>query len=707
MKNIHLFIFSVVGALLLLGNTTTINSTASIKGKITDATQGEAIISASVLLLKGEELVKGTVTDWDGNYSFQGITPGTYDIKVQYVGYPNKHLKDIVLEKGTEKRLDIQLEANSIVLDEVVVRGYKTSLIQKDRTTQGVVTSSNDIKNLPTRNVNALTAQTAGAAKSNSGEQVAIRGSRTPNTYYYIDGVRVQAEAPQQPNSKPKPKAKPKVKRNTTQKKEAKQIDEEVATIKDSIVEPQHHEQYEEIKENPFVETAEESTSTFSIDVDNAAYSNVRRFVNNNQLPPADAVRIEEMINYFDYDYAQPKEKTPFNVVTEVAPCPWNPTNYLLHIGLQGKEIDRSQLPSSNIVFLLDVSGSMNSHNKLPLLKSSLALLTDQLSQNDQVSIVVYAGAAGLVLPSTNGSEKTKIKTALNNLRSGGGTAGGQGIKLAYAEARKHFIKGGNNRVILATDGDFNIGVSSDEQLVKLIEKERESGVFLSILGFGTGNYQDAKMQKLANKGNGNHYYIDSYEEAKKVLLNEFGGTMFAIAKDVKIQVQFDKEVVKSYRLVGYENRMLANEDFANDKIDAGELGSGHTVTALYEIEITRDSDDLGVVENSKGELHCPISPLGQIDLRYKQPDENTSTLVKTTMAYPITDFEKSSDNFRWAAAIAEYGLVLRNSKYKKTASLAHIQSYAMGAKGKDHNGYRQGFLDMLLQTTKISSLTK
>ena len=343
-------------------------------------------------------------------------------------------------------------------------------------------------------------------------------------------------------------------------------------------------EDYALIQENRFLGVEQEPLSTFSIDVDAASYSNMRRFINSGQHPPKDAIRIEEMINYFNYDYPQPTSDVPFEVVTELAQCPWQPQHQLLHIGLQGKTIPTQNLPASNLVFLIDVSGSMNSQNKLPLLKSSFKLLTNQLREQDRVAIVVYAGAAGLVLPPTSGKNKQAIKEALDQLKAGGSTAGGEGIQLAYKTAREHFIEGGNNRVILATDGDFNIGPSSDAALVRMIEKERESGIFLTVLGYGMGNYKDNKMQQLADKGNGNHAYIDNINEAKKVLVTEFGGTVFTIAKDVKIQIEFNPAAVEGYRLIGYENRLLQNEDFNDDQKDAGELGSGHTVTALYEI---------------------------------------------------------------------------------------------------------------------------
>nr|WP_240348159.1 VWA domain-containing protein [Longitalea arenae] len=442
--------------------------------------------------------------------------------------------------------------------------------------------------------------------------------------------------------------------------------------------------------------------STFSIDVDEAAYSNVRRYINNGSIPPAGAVRIEEMVNYFDYSYPKPKNEEPFTVNTELSECPWNPQHRLVHIGLQGKEIPVRNLPNANLVFLIDVSGSMEDANKLPLVKSSLKILADQLRPDDKVAIVVYAGNAGLVLPSTSGANKSAIKQAIDQLEAGGSTAGGEGIQLAYTIARENFIKGGNNRIILATDGDFNVGASSDDELVALIEKERKSGVFLSVLGYGMGNYKDNKMQQLADKGNGNHSYIDNINEARKVLVTEFGSTLFTIAKDVKIQVEFNPAKVQGYRLIGYENRVMAAEDFNDDQKDAGELGSGHTVTALYEvIPAGVKTDFIGKVDELKYQpTKISLTPGGSdeimtIKLRYKKPDEELSKLI----VHPVNDthlaLANTSDNFRFSAAVACFGMLLRNSAFKQHATFQQVLQLAKGAKGADENGYRQEFINL------------
>lgn len=468
-------------------------------------------------------------------------------------------------------------------------------------------------------------------------------------------------------------------------------------------------EDYDNIVENTFLSATKEPLSTFSIDVDEASYSNVRRYLENGSIPPAGAVRIEEMINYFDYDYPRPANGDPFTVNTEMSECPWNPQHRLIHVGLQGKEIPIDNLPASNLVFLIDVSGSMDEPNKLPLVKASLNMLTDQLREKDKVAIVVYAGNAGLVLPSASGLKKTAIRDAINNLDAGGSTAGGEGIRLAYKIAKNNFISDGNNRIILATDGDFNVGVSSDDDLVRLIEQERKSGVFLSVLGFGMGNYKDNKMQQLADKGNGNHSYIDNINEAKKVLVSEFGSTLFTIAKDVKIQIEFNPAKVQAYRLVGYENRMLAAEDFNDDAKDAGELGSGHTVTALYEVipigvrdSFTREVDPLKYQSNEKYVLKNS-EEIMTIKLRYKKPKEETSQLITHPVMDHHTGLAGSSDNFRFSAAVAEFGLMLRNSTYKQQSSYQQVISLARSAKGNDKQGYRGEFIRLVEAATSLA----
>jgi len=471
----------------------------------------------------------------------------------------------------------------------------------------------------------------------------------------------------------------------------------------------QHNtEGYTAIDENGFKDVFHNPLSTFSIDVDKASYSNVRRFLNMGQLPPIDAVRIEEMINYFNYDYPEAEGKHPFSVYTEISQCPWNESHQLLHVGLKGKSIDKDELPPSNLVFLIDVSGSMSAANKLPLLKQAYRMLVNELRPEDRVAIVVYAGAAGLVLESTPGTEKTKILAALDQLQSGGSTAGGAGLKLAYKVAQENFKEEGNNRIILATDGDFNVGNSSNAEMERLIEEKRENGVFMTVLGFGMGNYKDDKMEIIADKGNGNYAYIDNIQEARKVFITEFGGTLFTIAKDVKFQIEFNPARVKGYRLVGYENRLLNDEDFNDDKKDAGEMGAGHTVTALYELIPAGSSEALKSIDALKYQAYGeekakprevkadPKAELMTVKLRYKQPDGNTSTKVEIPVKGKVLELDVTSDNFRFSASIAEFGLLLRNSQYKEDASMEHVIAMAKGARGEDDEGYRSEFMKLV-----------
>ena len=472
---------------------------------------------------------------------------------------------------------------------------------------------------------------------------------------------------------------------------------------------PYNTENYATIHEHGFRSVQHNALSTFSIDVDAASYSNVRRFIDQGQLPPKDAVRIEEMVNYFTYDYAYPTDDTPFALATEVSECPWNDDHRLVHIGLQGEHIPTEDLPPSNLVFLLDVSGSMEYPDKLPLLKSALRLLVNQMRPADRVAIVVYAGAAGLVLPSTPGSEKRTIMQALDRLQAGGSTAGGAGIELAYKVAQEHFRPEGNNRIVLATDGDFNVGESSDAGMERLIERKRDAGVFLTVLGFGTGNYQDAKMELLANRGNGNYAYIDNLQEAKKVLISEFGGTMFTIAKDVKLQVEFNPAHVKAYRLIGYENRALKDEDFNNDQKDAGELGSGHTVTALYELIPAGSDEAIPSVDELKYQQQgVPTAnrsdELFTLKLRYKNPKGSSSQLVELAVSDASVPLAQTTYNFRFAAAVAGFGMLLRDSEHKGNLTYDAVATLARGAKGDDQEGYRQEFIRMVESCNLMAS---
>lgn len=459
-------------------------------------------------------------------------------------------------------------------------------------------------------------------------------------------------------------------------------------------------EEYNSISENRFKTAVNEPLSTFSIDVDAASYSNMRRYINQGQMPPSDAIRTEELINYFSYDYGKPTGNEPVKISTETGECPWNNKHRLVRIGIKAKEIADNKLPASNLTFLIDVSGSMYGPTRLELVKSSLKLLINNLREKDRVAIVVYSGSAGEVLPSTPGSDKQKIREALDKLTAGGSTAGGQGIQLAYKIAKNNFIKDGNNRIILCSDGDFNVGVSSKEGLESLIEKERKSGIFLTILGYGMGNYKDDRMQVLAEKGNGNHAYIDNLQEANKVLVNEFGGTMYTVAKDVKLQIEFNPAHVQAYRLIGYESRLLNKEDFNDDTKDAGEMGAGHSVTAFYEVipvgvesNFTGRVDDLKYQKNEKKikSIFSNSEELLTVKLRYKQPDKDVSKKIEL----PVIDRgnKTQSSDFKFAAAVAMFGQLLRDSDFKGDATYDKVISLAKTALDNDNQGYRREFI--------------
>jgi Ca-activated chloride channel family protein len=474
----------------------------------------------------------------------------------------------------------------------------------------------------------------------------------------------------------------------------------------------QHNtESYAYIEENRFLGTKEAPLSTFSIDVDNASYSNCRRMILAGNLPPADAVRIEEFINYFNYDYTLPTGKHPFSIHTEYADCPWNKEHKLVHIGLQGKRFPFESMAPLNLVFLLDVSGSMEDPNKLPLLKRSLEMLVAKLRPQDKVAIVVYAGASGLVLEPTN--KREDIMNALGKLNAGGSTAGGQGIELAYATAQKYYNPQSNNRIILATDGDFNIGSSSDGEMIRLIETKRDMGIFMTVLGFGMGNYKDSKMEGIADHGNGNYYYIDNIEEAQKVLVDELDGTLYTIAKDVKLQVEFNPQKVAGYRLIGYENRRLNNEDFNDDKKDAGELGAGHTVTAIYEIipAEVKNSPFLSSVDPLKYQTPAattvPSDDILSVKFRYKEPLGTTSILLEQNLAARPVSFNESSETFRFAASVAAYGMLLRNSSFKGNLTYPQVLEWATASKGIDKEGYRGEFVKLIRTTQSLAGLAE
>jgi len=461
-------------------------------------------------------------------------------------------------------------------------------------------------------------------------------------------------------------------------------------------------ESYRRVSENKFITPAQEPFSTFAIDVDGASYSNIRRMINAGKLPPKDAVRIEEMINYFSYDHFQNGNKEPVKISTELTNSPWNKAHQLLRIALKAKDIPTDNLPPANFVFLIDVSGSMQGDGRLPLVKSSLKLLIDQLREEDQVAIVTYAGQAGVKLNSIKANQKMTIKQAIDELTAGGSTAGGEGIKMAYDIASKNFLKNGNNRIILATDGDFNVGLSSDEAMEDLITKERESGVHLTVLGFGMGNLKDSKMELLANKGHGNYAYIDNISAARKAMITEFGGTMFTVAKDVKVQVEFNPYYVQSYRLIGYENRLLEQEDFNNDNKIGGDMGVGHTVTAIYEIIPTGVKNSFNSVDSLKYQSNKALKigvnnkEYANVKFRYKDVKSQQSKLQEEVVQANIRDFNLITDDFRFASAVVEFGMLLRNSEFKQNSSFDSIIERAKSAKGQDREGYRAEFISLV-----------
>lgn len=632
-------------ALLFLGFSHSLNAQI-IYGTVTDQQTGDALMGATITV---QNISQGVFSDSLGYYELK-LAPGVYQIKVQYAGYETFVSASLTLKSSDRKKLNIKLQPSTISLDEVVVTAYG---IKRER-------------------------KVSSAIKKLSGKVAGVNASK-----------------PYKARIKQKSQTTPLI---GLQDKE------------DQGFFNHNTEGYDHIVENTFKEVKNDPLSTFSIDVDRASYANVRRFINNNQLPPKDAVRIEELINYFDYDYPQPKGNDPFAIHTEVAKCPWQPENWLLQIGLQGRELQLEEAPPSNLVFLLDVSGSMNYADKLPLLKQAFRLLVDNLRAEDRVAIAVYAGAAGLVLPSTPGNQKKRILKAIDQLNAGGSTAGGAGIQLAYQTAMDNFMKRGNNRVILATDGDFNVGLSSDGELVRMIEEKRKAGVFLTVLGFGTGNYQDAKMEKLADKGNGNYAYIDNLLEAKKVLVNEMSGTLYTIAKDVKIQIEFNPQQIKGYRLIGYENRVLNKEDFNDDTKDAGELGAGHTVTALYELIPSGAADpQIASIDPLKyQEINTTSAAqsdeLMTVKFRYKKPDENKSKLIIHTLEKSkVQSIEKASENLKFSSAVAAFGMLLRDSKFKGNASFEAVIQRAKAGKGIDLEDYRAEFIRM----TKVAALMK
>ncbi len=689
MKNLGLILFFVLTSWQINSQQKT------IFGIVTAASDGLPLPGASVII-KGT--AKGAQTDFDGKYSIQ--TNLGDKLVFSYLG-----LESAEVTIGSSNTIHVALEEGN-QLEEIVIVGYGVNSRRSEN--NNYLKPRATISSKLSGKVTGLSiANPSGTTRNTS--TVTIRGNssvKSKDPLYILDGKPIS-------ESEFKTIKADKVKHieilNAQQGsaiygyKGGKGVvclrtkgDTNNADF--DIINNFLNESYVHIKENPFKRSSLTPLSTFSIDVDKASYSNVRRMINNGETIPSDAVKIEEMVNYFSYTYPQPIDEHPFSINTEVIETPWHKDTQLVRIGLQGKTYANEALPASNLTFLIDVSGSMGAVNKLPLLKSAFKLLVKQLRPKDKVSIVVYAGAAGVVLEPTSGDHKEKILSALDNLQSGGSTAGGAGIQLAYKFAEKNFNKKGNNRVILATDGDFNVGASSDNDMQTLIEEKRKSGVFLSVLGFGYGNYKDSKLETLADKGNGNHAYIDSMQEAQKVFGNEFGGTLYAIAKDVKIQIEFNPKRVQAYRLIGYENRLLADEDFVDDTKDAGELGSGHTVTALYEIVPAGVKSDylktISDLKYTKTETTLNYDDeLFTVKFRYKKPDASQSIEMVHVQNNIITEV---SDDMSFASAAALFGMQLRQSNYFNKASISKVIALAENGRGEDKEGYRAEFIRLV-----------
>ena len=686
----------------------------TISGTITDE-NGLPLPGVNVIV-KGTS--DGTQTNFDGLYTIQASEGAT--ISYSFIGY-------ITAERKIKKKTDtisFAMQVDSESLEEVVITAMGVRRTNRRLKTSSQVVSAGQLTQSSNPNtVQSLSGRVSGLqihsmnTAGNQTTRIVLRGNRSMSganqALIVIDGKISSAET--LANMKPKNIASTNVIKGAggsalygsqgsngviivKTKGSNYKLPKEVKHHISQPISYDNNDVYEEIVENTFENVKTKPLSTFSIDVDKASYSNIRRLINNGQEIPASSVKIEEMVNYFDYNYPQPTGEHPFSINTEQIQTPWNADTQLVRIGLQGKTYENEDLPASNLTFLIDVSGSMGSANKLPLLKSAYKLLVNQLRPKDYVSIVVYAGAAGVVLEPTSGIEKEKILTALDKLQSGGSTAGGQGIELAYSLAEKNFKKNGNNRVILATDGDFNVGASSDKDMEKLIENKRKTGVFLSVLGFGYGNYKDSKLETLADKGNGNHAYIDTMQEAQKVFGKEFGGTLFTIAKDVKIQVEFNPAIVQAYRLIGYENRLLADEDFIDDTKDAGELGSGHTVTALYEVipvgvksQYLKGISDL---KYTKRELKSNFSnELFTVKFRYKKPDGDKSIEM---IHVHENNVQQASVDMKFASAVALYGMQLRHSEYDNNSKLNDVLDLAKQGRGQDVNGYRSEFVRLV-----------
>ena len=670
---------SFLGAIaLLITAAAPLPAPGRVAGWVRD--QAGASISGAQVIIVGTSFA--TRTDANGHYQFLRVPAGSIEMEARFVGYNPLLIHGVPVAAGQLTMRDFALEASTVEVHTIELtdgRGTPTDHLADKPAT------------LPTAGAGAPGRRGDVLVEPNGFQEATVVTGQSAAEFGYAQrGVlaletRDRAAAPAAP---------PCCYRQAP-----------------VVGQPFNTEEYASLRENGFRPVSAAPLSTFSIDVDKASYANIRRFLTQGSLPPADAVRIEEMINYFSYEMPEPRGEHPFSITTEVTAAPWATSHRLVRIGIQGKRLRGDRIPPSNLVFLIDVSGSMADENKLGLVKKSLRLLVQQLREEDKVSIVVYAGNAGLVLPCTPGTEKTRILNAIDHLEAGGSTAGGAGIQLAYRIARENFVREGNNRVILATDGDFNVGPSSEGELVRIIETERKSGVFLTVLGFGTGNYSDQRMEAIADKGNGNYFYVDNLLEGRKVFVEELQGTLFTIAKDVKIQVEFNPAEVASYRLVGYENRALRDEDFNNDSVDAGELGAGHSVTALYEIVPvgaadagrTPGVDPLRYQPRPEPRSTSARGELMTVKLRYQRPEGSASRLIEQ----PIRDVGRSdqaiSHDFAFAIAVSEFGMLLRNSEYKGTSNVSQVLQMARAHQGEDRDGYRGEFIQLVRRWQALS----
>lgn len=739
MKTIK-FLFSV--SLILLFSISTFGKPGegAVKGKLTDLQTSEGVPFASISLKQDSKTVSACQSDIDGYFVFKTVPPGKYEIEAFAVGYNSKTVKGVVVVPASITEVNIAIEGK--LLQDVVIQTnpfVKKKLLNKEikaNPQANITVDRSVIQKMPQRSVEAIASTVGGVSVAGRRSGASIRGSRANGNIVYIDGVRVRGSA-NLPMAKlqevkvingglPASYGSVSEFAEVVEEREAEEIHDSKLQIAGQAVPRQKpapiqipvetvspDESYAKIVENSVTNPFLEPLSTFSIDVDVASYANARRMIHNNQLPPANAVRAEEFINYFKYDYPQPKENEAFGIYTEIADCPWNKNARLVQIGIKGKEIPEQQLPPSNFVFLVDVSGSMSVGNKLPLAKDALKLLVKELKSDDKVAMVVYAGNSGLALPSTSCKHKSQINAAIDRLESGGSTAGAAGIQLAYQVAKENFLEKGNNRVILITDGDFNVGVTSNSELEDLIASKRKDNIFLSVMGFGMDNYKDDRMEMLADKGNGNYAYIDSYEEAKKVFQHEMTGNMYTIAKDVKIQVEFNPAVVKYYRLIGYEDRLLNAEDFNNDNKDAGEIGSGQTVTALYEVYINESvGNETPKIDALKYQFNrVPNNyfntELLTVKIRHKQPMADVSELITKPVLNSTKSIDESSDNFKCAAAAAGFAMLLRNSAYTHNFTLTDVKRLINGSRKTDPLGSKAELAGLVTKMEILQNTAK